>query len=316
MATPTGIGSAMVSAPALFGAVEAGGTKFVCGVGSGAGDVKDMNTFATQTPKQTLGEVLDYFRGAQQRYGKLSAIGIGAFGPIDLNRASPTYGYITTTPKEGWAKTDMVGAFTKALNVPVGFDTDVNAAALGEGMWGAAQGLANYVYLTVGTGVGGAAVVNGGLVHGLLHPEMGHFFVARGMVPDAFWGSCKFHGDCLEGLVSGPSIKARYGVPASQLPKDDAVWTIMAKYLAQACQTFTCILSPERIILGGGVMQQEHLFPKIRSHFTAIVANYFQHPSITEGIDSYIVPPGTGDRAGLLGAFLLAKKAFAEEVKG
>jgi fructokinase len=301
-----------VAVTPLFGAIEAGGTKFVCAVGTGAGDVLDKNTFRTEKPEQTLSNIVQYFHAAEARYGKISALGVGSFGPIDLHPQSPTYGYITKTPKENWAFTDIVGTFSKALDVPVGFDTDVNAAALSEGMWGAAQKLSNYIYLTVGTGVGGAAVVNGGLVHGLIHTEMGHIFVPRGMVPDIFWGACKYHNDCLEGLASGPSMKARWGKPANELPQDHRGWQIEANYLALACITFMGMYSPERIILGGGVMQQEHLFPKIRARVLDIAAGYFQHPSIVDHIETYIVPPDLGDMAGVTGAFLLARKALGE----
>ena len=198
----------------LCGAVEAGGTKFVCMVGTGPGDMREQVRFSTQSPEITLRETLDFFRSAAVRHGRIEAIGIASFGPIDLHVDSPTYGFITSTPKPGWANVDIAGAIRDALAVPVGFDTDVNAAALSEWRWGAAQGLENFIYLTIGTGIGGGGLVNGRLMHGLVHPEMGHVRIPHDVGLDPFAGVCPFHGDCLEGLASGPAMNARWLQPA------------------------------------------------------------------------------------------------------
>src|SRR5438093_10638 len=230
----------------LYGGIEAGGTKIICVVGTGPADVQAEISFPTTTPSETLARIIAFFQPHQ-----LAAIGIGAFGPISPDPHAPDYGYITSTPKPGWAQTDIVGTIGRALGVPVGFDTDVNTAALGEGHWGAAQGLSTFIYLTVGTGIGGGGLSNDRLMHGLLHPEMGHILLPHDRQADPFPGICPYHGDCLEGLASGPALRARWGVSAETLPSDHPVWTLEAHYLALACVTFICMLSPQRIILRG-----------------------------------------------------------------
>jgi fructokinase len=228
---------------------------------------------------------------------------------VDPNPASPTFGYVTTTPKPGWAHTDLAGPIGRALNVPIGFDTDVNGAALGEFRWGAAQGLDTFVYITVGTGIGGGAMVNGRLLHGLMHPEMGHVLPPHDRTEDPFEGACPYHGDCLEGLASGPAIEMRWNAKAATLPPGHPAWDLEAKYLAHGIVPQIYILSPQRIIVGGGVMEQAHLFPKVRTNVREILRGYIQARAILEDIDRYIVPPQLGNRAGVLGAIALAQLA-------
>ena len=204
----------------LVGGIEAGGTKFVCAVGSGPDEVRDEIRFPTTSPDETIDRAIAFFRDRQQRCGALAAVGIASFGPVDPNPTSPRFGTITTTPKPGWRDTDFAGRVRRAMGIPVGFDTDVNAAALGEARWGAAQGLDSFISLTVGTGIGGGGLVGGVLMHGLIHPEMGHIRIPHDRAADPYPGCCPFHGDCLEGLASGPALEARWGQPADALPAD------------------------------------------------------------------------------------------------
>ena len=292
----------------LYGAVEAGGTKFVCMVGTGPGDMREQARFPTTSPEATLLETVTFFRSAESRLGKLSAIGIASFGPVDLHPDSPTFGFITSTPKPGWANVDIVGTLRDALGVKVGFDTDVNAAALGEWLWGAAQALDTFLYLTIGTGIGGGGMVNGRLMHGLVHPEMGHVRIPHDLETDPFAGTCPFHGDCLEGLASGPAMNARWLQPAEQLPADHPGWALEARYLALALVNFICTVSPERIVIGGGVMSSGRLFPLIRQQALELLGNYVRAPQLLNGIDDYIVPPCLGEHAGVLGALALAQR--------
>ncbi len=292
----------------LYGGIEAGGTKFVCAVGSGPGHLAAEARFATTTPEATLAQAIAFFK-AQGPLGPLAAVGIASFGPVDARPGSPAYGHITSTPKPGWANTDIAGVLGRALGVPIGFDTDVNAAALAEWRWGAGQGVGSVMYLTVGTGIGGGAVLGGQPLHGLLHPEMGHIWVPHDRSADPFAGVCPYHGDCLEGLASGPALARRWGQPAESLPPEHAAWALEAHYLALALANFICILSPERIVLGGGVMNQQQLFPLVRQRVPALLNGYIQSPAITRAIDSYIVAPALGQRAGVLGAMALAAAA-------
>lgn len=295
---------------AYVGGIEAGGTKFVCAVGTGPDDIRAEARFPTTTPEETIGRALAFFREQTAHHGPPAAIGIAAFGPVDPNPASSTFGYITTTPKPGWANTNLAGAIGAALGAPIGFDTDVNVAGLGEWRWGAAQGLENFLYLTIGTGVGGGGLLNGKLMHGLVHPELGHIPLPHDRAADPYAGRCPFHGDCLEGMAAGPAIGERWGLPAYQLPPDHPAWELEAHYLALALQSFICTLSPERIIMGGGVMEQPQLFPRLRRKVQAYLNGYVQSPAILRDIDSYIVPPALGNRAGVLGAIALAQMAL------
>jgi len=294
----------------LWGGVEAGGTKFVCAVGTGPDDLWAEVRFPNTTPEETIGQAIQFF---QQQKEPLTAIGIASFGPLDPNPDSPTFGYITTTPKPGWAHTDLAGPIRRALGVPVGFDTDVNVAALGEYRWGAAQGLDTFIYLTIGTGIGGGGMVNGKLIHGLIHPEMGHIRIPHDRDTDPYTGSCPYHGDCLEGLASGPALEGRWGQRGETLPADHPAWLLEADYLAFALTNIICILSPQRIILGGGVMQQRQLFPLVRRRVQELLNYYLSVPAILDQIDDYIVPPGLGDRAGVLGAIALAQQQGLSE---
>jgi fructokinase len=292
---------------ALFGGIEAGGTKFVCAVGTGPDDLRAEARFPTTRPEETIGQAIRFFQ-EQAAKEPLAAIGIASFGPVDPNPKSPTFGYITTTPKAGWAQTDFAGQLGRTLGVPVGFDTDVNGAALGEHRWGAAQGLDTFIYLTIGTGLGGGAMVNGQLSHGLIHPEMGHILLPR-LENDNFAGVCPYHGACLEGLTAGPAIEARWGQRAETLPLEHPAWEIEAHYLALGLVNFICTLSPQRIIMGGGVMEQRQLFPLVRQKVQTLLNGYVQSPAILERIDEYIVPPGLGSKAGVSGAIALAERA-------
>jgi len=295
----------------LYGGIEAGGTKFVCAVGSNPDDLC-VNVIETTTPDETISRVIAYFK-EQNSTKKLSSIGIGSFGPIDLNRNSKTYGFITSTPKLNWENVDFVGAIRSSFNIPIGFDTDVNAAAIGEYQWGAAQGLTNFIYLTIGTGIGGGGIINGIPLHGLLHPEMGHIFIPRdNSDKKSYEGNCPRHKDCFEGLASGPAIRNRWGRPPQDLNQDHPAWEYIAKYISYALVNYICTLSPQRIIIGGGVMKQSKLYPLIHQMVKELLNNYLQLPEIIENIQNYIVPPTLGDRSGILGAIALAKQAYIE----
>lgn len=292
----------------LYGGVEAGGTKFVCVVGSGPDDLRAEARFPTTTPDETIGRVIQFFL-QQIQFHPLAAIGVASFGPVDLNPASPTYGYITTTPKPGWANADLVRRLEQALGRPVAFDTDVNGAALGEHRWGAGQGCDPCLYLTIGTGVGGGGIVNGKTIHGLVHPEMGHIRLQHNWQTDPFPGVCPYHGDCFEGLASGTAMNQRWGQRAESLPSDHPAWELEAHYIAQALSALICTLSPQKIILGGGVMQNLALFPQVRRQVQQLLNGYVQSPAILSQIDDYITPPGLGNRAGGLGSIALAMSA-------
>ncbi len=287
-----------------IGAIEAGGTKFVCGVGDENGRIFERVRFPTGDPEPTMRQVIDFFRDK-----RVEAIGIGSFGPIDVDPSSPRYGHITTTPKPGWSGFDFLGTLKKEFAVPYGWDTDVNAAAFGEATWGAAKGLDSCVYFTIGTGVGMGVYAEGKLLHGLVHPEGGHIPVRR-HPDDSFPGVCPYHGDCLEGMASGPALGKRWGAPGSELPPDHPAWPIEAHYIAQAVATAILMLSPKKVILGGGVMHQAQLFPLVRREVQRALNGYVQSPSVLERIDDYIVAPGLGDDAGLCGALALGLAAL------
>jgi len=295
----------------LFGGIEAGGTKFVCAVGTGPGDLRVRTSFPTTTPAETIAHAIAFFK---QQPEMVAAVGIGAFGPVDPNPASPTYGYITSTPKLAWQNTDIRGAITRSLGVPVGFDTDVNVAAIGEHRWGASQDVNSSLYVTVGTGIGGGVLVGGKPLHGALHPEVGHILVRRDPAEDPFPGICPFHGDCLEGLAAGPAVGARWQAPAQTLPPEHPAWPLEARYLALGLISMIYVLSPERIILGGGIMQQPHLFPLIRAQVQQLLNGYLKYPAVQEGIDGYIVPPGLGSDAGVLGSIALAEQVYRSRI--
>lgn len=287
----------------LYGAIEAGGTKFVCAIGTGPDDVRALTRFPTTSPAETLDRAVAFFKEQPEAP---TALGIGSFGPVDPTPASPTFGQILSTPKPGWSNTDVRSYLHDVLGVPIAFDTDVNAAAMGEYRWGAGQNVESLLYLTVGTGIGGGLVVGGNPLHGLLHPEMGHVFVPRAE-GDNFDGTCPFHGDCLEGMASGPALHARWDTPAENMPPDHPAWTLETHYLAYALINFILTCSPQCLVLGGGVMHQAHLFPMIRERVQTILQGYVRHAAVLDNIDAYIVPPILGDRAGVLGAMALAQ---------
>jgi fructokinase len=285
----------------VYGGIEAGGTTWECAVGTGPEDVRATETVPTTTPAETIDRVVAFFR----REGTVDAIGIGSFGPLDPKPASPTWGQITTTPKPGWAHTDVGQEIRRRLSVPVVFDTDVNAAALGEHAWGAAQGLDTFCYVTVGTGIGGGGMAGGKLLHGLVHPEFGHLRIPHDLEADPFPGACPYHGDCWEGLASGRAIEARWRRPPDELD-DAAVWELEARYLALGLVCVICVLSPERIVIGGGVMRRTGLLELVHHEVSGLMNGYLETSSLEEGIADYITLPHLA-RSGVLGAIALAQ---------
>lgn len=294
-----------MSTKKLYGGIEAGGTKFVCVVASGPGQVVDEIRYMTTTPPETLGRAIKFFQPFVTS-GQVSAIGVGSFGPVDLNQESPTFGYITTTPKPGWRNTDVLGTLRRELQVNVAFDMDVNTAALGEFLWGASKGYDPSLYLTIGTGIGGGYIVNGRPLVGLLNLEMGHVLLPHNLELDPFPGNCPFHGDCFEGLASGPAIEKRLGLTGAVIPEADAFWDIEVDYIASALMNYIVTLSPKKIILGGGVMQRDFLFPKVRRRVHELLNGYVSSKIVLENIEDYILPPGLGGQSGSLGAIALA----------
>ncbi len=293
----------------MFGAIEAGGTKFVCAVGSDPANLT-ITRLPTTSPGITMADALNFLR--EHSDGKLQAVGIGSFGPVDLSPSSPTFGHITSTPKTGWQNFNFVGTVRAAFDVPIGFDTDVNAAALGEARWGAAQSISDFMYLTVGTGIGGGVIVNGQVLHGLIHPEMGHIRIPHDQVRDPYRGCCPFHGDCLEGLACGPAMEERWGISAQTLPADHPAWALEAHYLGLGLANWVCTLSPKRIVLGGGVMQQPWLIPLVRNELVRLLNGYVQSRELIERVNEYVVPAKLANRAGIVGAFALAEQAYQE----
>lgn len=287
----------------ILGALEAGGTKMVCAIGDETGKVLERISIPTKTPEETMPEMISYFKEK-----KIEALGIGCFGPIDPDTKSKTYGYITSTPKLAWQNFNIVGAFKKALGCPVGFDTDVNASALGEATFGIAKGLDCSMYLTVGTGIGAGIFINGELLHGMMHPEAGHILLKL-HPEDTYAGKCPFHGNCFEGLASGPAIEKRWGKKAADLADRPEVWEMEAFYIAQALVNYTMIFSPQRIVLGGGVMHQEQLFPLVRSKYKELMSDYIRTKEL-EDLDSYIVPYSLNDNQGIMGCLQLAVRAM------
>ena len=288
-----------------LGALEAGGTKMVCAIGDEHGNVIERYSLPTRSGDETVREIIEYFRAHP-----VEALGVSSFGPLNLDPASPEYGNITTTPKAGWVNYPLRRNLAEALGVPVGIDTDVNGAALAEARIGAGKGVDSLVYYTIGTGIGGGAVVNGQLLHGLVHPEMGHMLLRPVENDPAPHGFCPYHDGCLEGMAKGPAIEKRWGKPAAELPEDHIAWEIEAEYLAQMCVNTIVVLSPKMIVLGGGVMHQMHLFPRIRRRTQELLNGYVAHSAILENIDAYIVPPALGDNAGAAGSLLLALDAL------
>lgn len=290
-----------------WGGIEAGGSHFVCAIGSDPGNLSAEITFPTTSPEDTLAQTIDFFQTNCD--SSLSGIGIGSFGPLDLHPSSPNYGHLTSTPKLGWEGTDILGSIKKAVRVPVVIDTDVNAAALAEHLWGSAIGLDSFVYVTVGTGIGGGGIMGNRPLHGLIHPEMGHMLIPHDFGKDHFSGVCPYHGNCLEGLASGPSISERWGTSPDKLPDSHPAWDLESEYLALAIVNLVHVLSPERVVLGGGVMKRHFLFPSIRSKVRRLLSDYVTAPELNEEIETYIVKPQLDSRAGVLGAIALARSA-------
>lgn len=286
-----------------LGALEAGGTKMVCAVGDETGRIFEQTSIPTETPEITMPKLTAYFKERE-----VEALGIGCFGPIELDQSSPQYGYITSTPKTAWRNFHMVGAFASVLKCPIGFDTDVNASVLGEVTFGQAGGKNCVIYLTIGTGIGGGIYIDGKLLHGMLHPETGHVLI-RKKNNDNYGGKCPYHRNCLEGLASGPAIEARWGRKAAELADRPEVWDLEADYIAQALTGYILTLSPEMIILGGGVMHQEQLFPLIRDKVTAMLGGYIQTEKL-RSMERYIVPASLHDDQGIMGCLELARRAY------
>lgn len=291
-----------------FVGVEMGGTKCVCTLGTGAEDIRAQVTLPTQEPETTLRSIAAVIDKWSESFGEPSAIGVASFGPIDLRPDSPTYGRMGATPKRGWPNADIAGFFRRRFAVPLGLTTDVIGAALAEGRWGDARGLTDFAYVTVGTGIGAGLIVAGKSVFGCHHSEVGHMRIARA-VGDSWPGSCPFHGDCLEGLASGPAIEARSGAPAASLAAESPVWDTVAHALAQLAHLLVVTVAPQRILIGGGVVAaQAHLFPRIRQLMLASLNGYLSTPEYTE---RFIAPPGLGANAGPLGALAVAADAHA-----
>ncbi|MBS4535639.1 ROK family protein [Clostridium sp. D2Q-14] len=285
----------------MLGAIEAGGTKFVCAVSDDDLNIIEKVSFSTTDPEDTLQRIFDFFDG----YEDLKSIGIGSFGPIDVNKNSIKYGYITSTPKQKWIDFDFLGMMKKHYNIPIGWTTDVNAACLGEYELGSAKENNSCIYLTIGTGIGGGAIVNGKFIEGFGHPEMGHILI-KPDPKDNFEGVCPYHGNCLEGLAAGPSIEKRYGTKAQNLSSDHKIWGIVAYYLAQALVNYTLVLRPEKIILGGGVMNQPHMLDLVKEEFERLLSNYVEIPNI----GAYIVTPSLENDAGVTGGLILAQQSL------
>jgi fructokinase len=291
--------------------VEVGGSKFVCAVGTGPGDLQRETRIPTTSPEDTLARAVAFFR--EPDGAPLRALGIATFGPVDLDPRSPTWGFITSTPKPGWVDTDVAGRFRRALGIPVAVDTDVNAAALAEHRWGAARGDDPVVFVTVGTGIGGGVLVAGRPVHGAVHPEMGHVRVPRDP-GDPFPGVCPYHGDCLEGLASGGAMRQRWGVPPEALPPEHPGWELEANYLALGLGAIVAVLSPRRIVLGGGVTGQPTLLPRVRTRLHTLLGGYPRSAALAD-VEHYLVAPALGERAGVLGALALAGDALATRAR-
>ncbi len=287
-----------------LGALEAGGTKMVCAIGNDKGEIFHQMEVPTLTPEETIPSIIQYFKE-----GNIEALGIGCFGPIDLNKSSSTYGFITSTPKLAWQNYNIVGAFQEALSLPIGFDTDVNGSILGEATWGCAKDVASSIYITIGTGVGVGIYQQGELLHGMLHPEAGHILLPKHPL-DTYKGKCPYHSNCLEGLAAGPAIEERWGKKAKDLVDLAEVWELEAYYIAHALVNYILTLAPHKIILGGGVMHQEQLFPLIRQKVVELLNGYLITKEL-QNMESYIVPASLEGNQGIMGCLQLAVRVLA-----
>jgi len=286
----------------LFGGIEGGGTKFNCAVGNSPENILAEARFATTTPAETIGQVIEFF---MPYVNQIHGIGLGSFGPFDADPASPTYGYITTTPKPHWGNTNVLGMLKEKINLPITVDMDVAVAGLGEAKWGASKHDSHSLYITIGTGIGGGYIINGQPLRGLVSLEMGHIRLARDPQLDPFRGACPYHGDCFEGLAAGPAVEKRFGQKGETLPDDHPFWDLEAGYIAQALVNYILSLAPQRIIIGGGVMQKDFMFPSVRRKTQELLNGYINHAMILNHIHEYIVPPALGGRSGMLGAIAL-----------
>jgi len=286
----------------IYGGIEGGGTKFNCMVGSDPDHIIAETRFPTTTPAETIGQVIEFFL---PYINQIHGIGFGSFGPFDVDPASPTYGYITTTPKPHWANTNALGMLREKFDLPIAVDMDVVVAGLGEAKWGASKNDSHSLYLTIGTGIGGGYILNGKPLHGLTSLEMGHIRIARDLNLDPFTGACPYHGDCFEGLAAGPAVEKRLGQKGETISDDHPFWDLEATYIAQALVNYILSLAPQRIIIGGGVMQRSNMFPTVRRKVQELLNGYVQHDLILKRIDEYIVPPALGGRSGMLGSIAL-----------
>ncbi len=295
----------------LYGGVETGGTWCVCAIGAGPEEIHRQEQFRTADPEHTLEQIVEFFR----RGPAFEAIGIGSFGPVDLDPRSPTWGYVTSTPKPGWRNVALAPVVRERLGVPVAFDHDVGVAALGEHRWGAGRHARALCYVTIGTGIGAGLLIDGTPWHGLIHPEVGHLRIPHPRERDPFPGSCPMHGDCWEGLACGPAIEKRWGAAGDELPDDHPAWELEAEYLALGILSIVSVFSPERIVVGGGVMERAGLLAMVRARLRELVAGYLETPLLGQDIDSFLVPPALGDRAGVLGAIALAESALRRHTR-
>jgi fructokinase len=296
----------------LYGSIEGGWTKFVCAVGTGPNDIRAEVRFPTTSPQETMSQAVDFFKQQESNFGKLASIGFACFGPLDPNPDSSTYGHILPTPKPNWSNADVLGKLRSVFDILISFDTDVNRAALGEWQWGIGQGLSAFIYLTIGTGIGGGVFNEGKLLHGLLHPEMGHIPLPHDRKKDPFDGICPFHGGCFEGLASGAAIEKRWRQPSATLPPEHPAWDLEADYISLALAIYAYTISPQRIIIGGGVGQLLHLLSCIQKKTRELINGYIKSSVILENIETYIGNPGLGNLSGVLGALALAKQALLE----
>lgn len=290
----------------VFGGVETGGTWTVCALGTNPHEIVAHERFPTTNPPETLDRIVGFFAARERP----AAIGVGSFGPVDLNPGSPHWGEVTTTPKAGWRHTPVATVIAERLELPVSFDTDVAAAAIGEHRWGAGRGAPSLCYLTVGTGIGSGLLLNGAPWHGLVHPEAGHLRIPHDRNADPFDGVCPVHGDCWEGLASGPALAKRWGMPAERLPADHPGWELEARYLALGILNLVCSVSPHRVVAGGGVFDHPALMSMVRGHVRELLGGYLETPLLLDGIDRYLVAPELGDDAGVLGAIALAQSGL------
>ena len=289
----------------IFGGVETGGTWVVCALGTGPEDIVEQETFATAEPEPTLERIVAFF----ERGSRPAAIGVGSFGPVDLDPRSETWGHVTSTPKPGWPHTPVAPVLRDRLGVPVVFDTDVTAAAIGEHRWGAATGVDSVCYLTIGTGIGAGLLIGGRPVHGLVHPEVGHLRIPHDRKRDPFTGNCPRHGDCWEGLAAGGAIAARWDANPRELPDDHPAWALEAEYVALGLLAIVLVASPQRVVAGGGVLERPGVLAAARARLVELNAGYLETPLLGAEIDRYVVAPALGDRAGVLGAIALAQTA-------